>query len=100
LVAFFIKLTNAMGNITLNAHIVGNHIEVSIADDGVGIPETKINRLFNIDTNITTKGTDNESGTGLGLILCKEFIEKHGEKIWVKSEFGKGSRFKFTLSVV
>ena len=54
-------------------------------------------KLFKTDTNTSTLGTQNEQGTGLGLILCKEFIEKHKEKIWVESEEGKGSIFKFTL---
>jgi CheY-like chemotaxis protein len=70
---------------------------VSVSDNGVGIPKAVIDKLFRIDENYTTTGTNNERGTGLGLILCKEFIEKHGGKIWVVSEAGKGSTFSFTL---
>ncbi len=74
-----------------------NFIEVSVTDTGVGILENRINDLFRIDKNTTTKGTENERGTGLGLILCKEFIEKHGGKIWVESKINEGSTFKLTI---
>lgn len=70
---------------------------VSVKDSGVGIPESRIGNLFRIDQSYSTPDTNNEMGTGLGLILCKEFIEKHGGTIWVESEEGKGSTFSFTL---
>jgi signal transduction histidine kinase len=55
--------------------------------------------LFRLDGNLSTRGTENEKGTGLGLFLCKEFVEKHGGRIWVESEYGKRSTFKFTLPI-
>jgi signal transduction histidine kinase len=56
-----------------------------------------VSKLFRLDGNLSTRGTENEKGTGLGLFLCKEFVEKHGGRIWVESEYGKGSTFKFVL---
>jgi len=70
---------------------------ITISDNGVGIDETAISEIWEISTQYSTTGTANEKGTGLGLILCKEFVEKHGGKIWVESEIGKGSDFKFTI---
>ncbi|MCF6241954.1 MAG: PAS domain-containing sensor histidine kinase [Bacteroidales bacterium] len=72
-------------------------LEISVKDTGVGIEKERIEHLFNMEGNYSTKGTGGEIGTGLGLILCKEFVEKHGGKIWVESETGKGSTFKFTI---
>ncbi len=72
-------------------------MKITIADNGVGIPENSINKLFSLSGKFSTRGTNNEEGTGLGLILCKEFVEKHGGKIWVESELGKGSKFIFTV---
>ena len=74
-----------------------NSIEISVIDTGIGISEENIDKLFKINTNYTTQGTSDEKGTGLGLIICKEFIEKSGGKIWVESKPGIGSTFKFTL---
>jgi len=99
LISNAIKFTPQNGNIVISSEIQtnSNFIEISVKDSGVGIPKNKIDDLFRIDKNISTQGTENETGTGLGLILCKEFIEKHGGKIWVESEEGKGSVFKFTI---
>lgn len=72
---------------------------VSISDNGVGIPDKVLSKLFDVGQDISTKGTANEKGTGLGLVLCKEFVEKHGGKIWVKSEIDKGSQFIFTIPI-
>jgi signal transduction histidine kinase/ligand-binding sensor domain-containing protein len=97
LVSNAIKFTHEKGNVTIKAAIDNQFVEITVSDTGVGIPLENIDKLFRIDTTITTKGTLKESGTGLGLILCKEFVEKHDGKIWVESEEGKGSKFKFTL---
>ncbi|MFA6980013.1 MAG: HAMP domain-containing sensor histidine kinase [Ignavibacteriaceae bacterium] len=72
-------------------------VDISICDNGVGIPGSKINKLFKIEEKIGSKGTEGELSTGLGLLLCKEFVEKNGGKIWVESEWGKGSVFTFSL---
>ena len=93
-----IKFTKEGGEITITAEKRSDFIEVAISDTGVGISEKKLGRLFKVgEKNISTKGTANEKGTGLGLILCKEFIEKHGGKIWVESEERIGTTFSFTL---
>ena len=74
-------------------------LEFSIKDSGMGIKHENINKLFRIDTKFTSEGTAGEKGTGLGLSLVKEIIDKHGGSIWVESEFGNGSDFKFTLPI-
>ena len=68
-------------------------------DNGIGIPKEIQSKLFDIGENTSTQGTENETGTGLGLILCKEFTEKHGGEIWIESEIDKGSEFIFTIPV-
>jgi PAS domain S-box-containing protein len=97
LISNSIKFTNLNGKITINATQNHNNIEITVSDNGIGMNEETKKKLFKIDTNITTPGTASETGTGLGLILCKEFIEKQGGEIWVESELGKGSDFKFTF---
>jgi signal transduction histidine kinase/ligand-binding sensor domain-containing protein len=97
LISNAIKFTYKNGRINISAQKHAQFIEVSVKDSGIGISEKTKNLLFRIDTNVSTKGTSNETGTGLGLILCHEFVEKHGGRIWVESEEGKGSIFKFTL---
>ena len=97
LISNAIKFTNSKGKIDLTALQNNNFIEIAVSDNGVGMSNETRKKLFDISTNITTKGTANEKGSGLGLILCKEFVEKHGGKIWIESEEGKGSDFKFTL---
>jgi PAS domain S-box-containing protein len=95
-----IKFTEKNGKIVITARVHGNEVEVSVADTGIGIKPEAIDKLFKIETSFTTRGTENEKGTGLGLLLCKEFIEKHHGKIWVESEPGNGSRFIFVLPVI
>ena len=74
-----------------------NFVEISVKDNGLGIAKEEQGRIFNIPENNSTKGAENETGTGLGLILCKEFVKKHGGEIWIESEPEKGSAFIFTL---
>ena len=102
LISNAIKFTPKGGQITVKANKHGSgtdndYTEISVQDSGVGIAEKMHSKIFSIVENTTTKGTENEVGTGLGLIICKEFIEKHGGKIWVESEVGKGSTFIFTI---
>jgi len=74
-----------------------NFIEISVKDNGVGIPEEVQSQLFDFTHNFVSQGTDSEKGSGLGLILCQEFVERHGGKIWVESKVEMGSKFIFTL---
>ncbi len=92
-----IKFTNTGGKITLAAKAENDFVEISVTDTGVGIRQDTLEKLFKIDENVSTKGTANELGTGLGLLLCKELIEKNEGKIRVESEVGVGSKFIFTL---
>lgn len=97
LISNALKFTHPDGEIVVSAENLSTELVVSISDNGVGIKKESIGKLFLIEESYTTPGTNNERGTGLGLILCKEFIDKHGGKIWVESEFGKGSKFSFTI---
>ena len=97
LVSNAVKFTDTGGNINVATEVKGAIVEISLSDTGVGISETDKGKLFKIDEKVLSKGTAGEEGTGLGLILCKEFIESNGGRIWVESELGKGSTFKFTL---
>jgi PAS domain S-box-containing protein len=97
LISNAIKFTNPGGNIHINAKPYSDHMEIIISDNGIGISKKAIKNLFAIDTNKPTKGTINETGSGLGLVICREFVEKHGGKIWVESKAGMGSDFKFEL---
>lgn len=92
-----IKFTPPKGKIKIKVKKFARRIEISVIDTGVGIPMEKIPQLFRIDVQVSTPGTENEKGTGLGLILCSEFIEKHGGKIKVTSEWKNGSEFKVIL---
>jgi signal transduction histidine kinase len=97
LISNAIKFTNPKGNILLKSDSNDPFVEITIADNGIGISQENLKNLFRTDMTLSTRGTAKESGTGLGLLLCKEFVEKHNGKIWVESEVGKGSNFKFTL---
>ncbi len=99
LISNAIKFTNPNGRIDIYASIKDSLVTVTVKDTGVGIKESKLEKLFDISEKVTTKGTANEKGTGIGLLLCKELIERHKCKIWVESESGKGSSFSFTLPI-
>jgi len=100
LVSNALKFTPEGGKININQRYKGELLEIEVEDSGIGMSDDVKNKLFRIDVNVTTRGTNQEQGTGLGLILCKEFVEKQGGKIWVESEQGKGSKFIFTLPKV
>ncbi|HEY9186387.1 MAG TPA: two-component regulator propeller domain-containing protein [Ignavibacteria bacterium] len=99
LISNAIKFTKPGGNIWVEAESDNNFVVISINDDGVGIPKEKFDTLFIVSDKKTTLGTSGEKGTGLGLMLCKEFVELNKGKIWVESEVGKGTSFKFTLPI-
>jgi signal transduction histidine kinase len=92
-----IKYTNNGGSIHVSARLNDKETEITIADTGIGMYEETRQKLFKIESNLSIRGTANEKGNGLGLIICKEIIEKHGGKIWVESKLNRGSRFIFTL---
>jgi len=92
-----IKFTPEEGTIFIEAREMRSHIEIYVQDTGMGISEEVIQKLMMEDIYYTTKGTDGEAGTGLGLMLCKEFLSKNGGRMHVQSEPGKGSIFSFTL---
>ena len=97
LISNAIKFTEKTGKITISSYVDENNTIVSIADTGVGINKDQLEKLFDISVKTSTVGTDSETGTGLGLVLCKEFVENHGGKIWVESEIGIGSKFIFSI---
>lgn len=99
LVSNAIKFTNKYGKIEVGIHDESeDYFTIFVSDTGVGISPQMQDKLFKIDETISTDGTSNEKGTGLGLIICKEFVELHGGQIWVKSKLGEGTKFFFTIS--
>ena len=93
-----VKFTIKGGMVTIVAkQPTANSVEISVSDTGIGMNDEIMDGLFRPDLQTSRKGTDGEPSTGLGLIICKEFIEKHGGKLQVESEEGKGSVFRFTL---
>lgn len=97
LISNAIKFTKPGGTITLDVEVKNSHVVVSVRDTGIGMSAEVIGQLFRLDKKYSTKGTENEKGTGLGLILCKEFIERNGGQIAVDSEPGKGSIFTISF---
>ncbi len=94
-----IKYSYRCGKVIVRANIDDLGVIVSVKDNGIGIPEENIKNIFRIDVKYSVPGTEKEQGTGLGLKLCKEFVEKQGGKIWVESIENKGSEFKFSIPV-
>jgi PAS domain S-box-containing protein len=99
LISNALKFTSRGGKIEVGATVQPSEgsVVIYVKDSGIGMNEDIINNLFKLDHNVSRPGTEKEPSSGLGLILCKEFVEKHGGKIWVESEVGKGSMFYFSL---
>ncbi len=101
LISNAIKFTRNDGNIiiSVNPSDKSRFVEFSIKDNGIGIKEEHLQYLFKVESKFTSEGTSGEKGSGLGLSLVKEIVEKHGGKVWVETEYGKGSDFRFTLPI-
>ncbi|CAG1769856.1 partial Alkaline phosphatase synthesis sensor protein PhoR, partial [uncultured bacterium] len=97
LISNAIKFSRKGGKVTLSSQIKDDYVHVQVSDSGVGMRQEDVAKIFRIDKSHTTVGTNNERGTGLGLKLCKEFVERNGGTIWVESTLNKGSIFTFTL---
>jgi two-component system sensor histidine kinase/response regulator len=100
LISIALKFSYKGGKIKIKASDIDNELLVSVSDLGVGIDSEKLSAIFEIDKHTCTIGTENEQGTGLGLILCKDFIVKHKGRIWAESSLEGGSTFKFTLPLI
>lgn len=97
LISNALKFTNHGGKIEISAEQTDSEITISVKDNGNGIDPSLVSKLFDLTETKTTRGTKGETGTGLGLVLCKEFVEKHKGNLWVESKLGKGSNFIFTI---
>lgn len=97
LISNALKFTKEKGNIEINAKCSDEYAEISVSDDGIGMNETEVLNLFQLNGEVSREGTKNEKGTGLGLILCKEFVERHGGNIKIESSTNKGSKFIVSL---
>jgi len=93
-----IKFTNKGGNINIFAHEFEGIVTIAVSDTGIGIENERIEEIFSNCDFYTTFGTSGERGTGIGLMICRELIEKNKGKIWVESKVGKGATFYFTIS--
>ena len=95
-----IKFTNPGGTVEIKAERIGHELKITVDDNGIGMDGNELAKLFRIDQSYSRPGTQNEQGTGLGLILCKEFISIHEGSIWAESKVGQGSRFCFTIPAI
>lgn len=95
-----IKFTGQNGKITVGCTRTGEEMIISVKDTGMGMSQEHINKLFRHDVQYSSRGTDNETGTGLGLLICRDFVERHGGRIWLESEQGKGTTFFIGLPLV
>jgi signal transduction histidine kinase len=94
-----IKFSNKCGRITISAHKYPETYKIIVEDTGIGIKQEKIEKLFRLDHHVTTEGTASETGTGLGLLICKDFVDRHGGDIHIESKEGEGTRFSLDLPV-
>ncbi len=99
LISNAIKFTHEGGNVQISIKADDSNASITVSDNGVGMTDETIKKIFDISQTYTTKGTAEENGTGFGLLLCQEFIELNGGKIWIESELGKGSHINFTTSL-
>ena len=97
LISNAIKFTNTNGQVNIDVKDLKSEVQVSISDSGIGIDGDDLDKIFQLNSSISNKGTANEDGTGLGLLLCKEFTEMNHGRIWATSNKGKGSTFYFTI---
>jgi signal transduction histidine kinase len=97
LISNALKFTNENGEIVVSTTVENDFLRISIRDNGIGIAKSNLDNLFKIDTKVSTTGTLGEKGTGLGLILCKELLEKSGGRLQVKSTINKGTEISFAL---
>ena len=94
-----LKYTEKNGKIEIYSMPVDNFIEITVSDNGIGMTEEVKNKLFKSDLHESKPGTENERGTGLGLVICNDFIQRNGGKIWIENNAKKGTSFKFTLPI-
>jgi signal transduction histidine kinase len=97
LISNAIKFTDANGQVILSSELSDDKIIICVEDNGKGMTEQEIGKLFTLQTHFSQRGTQGESGTGIGLMLCKELVELNGGKVWVESKLNKGSKFYFSL---
>jgi signal transduction histidine kinase len=100
LISNAVKYSHRGGSIEVKTTRKNDFLEVMVKDEGVGISKENAEKLFRIDSKYKSPGTIGETGTGFGLILCKEFVEKNKGRIWCESKEGSGTRFYFTIPVL